>query len=340
MSQSEQHPELPPITVVVIGRNEGERLRRCLESVAKVNYPALLVDVIYIDSRSSDGSADLARSMGCETVVLDGPTTAARARNAGWTRAKADYVLFLDGDTILHPDFLLAALPPFEDTHLAGVGGNRRELDRKGSIYNAILDLDWDTPAGPKPNIGGDALVRVKALEAVGGFNADLIAGEEPEMSRRMRALGYTFLHIDAPMTLHDMDMHSFRQYWRRALRTGHAYAEISSIYARTPDPLWSRESQRNVIRGLFWTLIPVVCAALSLAFHSASFILGFLAIAALLIGRTVAKAMNKTPAWRERLAYAVHSHLQQVPILLGQLRFWLFGQGRRKTGLIEYKTS
>ena len=69
------------VGVVAIGRNEGERLRRCLQSLDPRAQP-----VVYVDSGSSDGSPKLARSMHVDGVDLDLdiPFTAARARNAGF----------------------------------------------------------------------------------------------------------------------------------------------------------------------------------------------------------------------------------------------------------------
>ena len=95
MEQDQAIQDLPLVAVVAIGRNEGERLRRCLESIQAMRYPLARLEIIYVDSRSTDGSVELARSMGVQTVVLDGPTTAARGRNAGWTLTAAPFVLFL-----------------------------------------------------------------------------------------------------------------------------------------------------------------------------------------------------------------------------------------------------
>jgi glycosyltransferase involved in cell wall biosynthesis len=65
--------------VVIIGRNEGDRLRRCLESVAGR-------DIVYVDSGSTDDSIATAERAGAEIARLDPATgfTAARARNAGF----------------------------------------------------------------------------------------------------------------------------------------------------------------------------------------------------------------------------------------------------------------
>jgi cellulose synthase/poly-beta-1,6-N-acetylglucosamine synthase-like glycosyltransferase len=329
-----------PVAVVVIGRNEGERLHACLTSVLAMDYPHDLLNILYVDSASTDNSVVLAQTLGVRTIVLDGPTTAARGRNAGWTRTTAPFVLFLDGDTQLDPAFVHNALPHFEDPSIAGVFGDRREMRTGDSIYNALFDLDWNTQPGFTLFFGGDALVRREALVDVDGYNESLIAGEEPEMCRRMRERDYRILHVAEPMTRHDLAMHSFAQYWHRSLRTGHAYAEISSLYSSTIDPLWSAESRRNVVRGVFWLVAPPACAVTAIALRSWLPIGLFAAGAVALGARTAARASGKTRSPRLLLAYALHSHLQQVPILFGQLRFWLQRRRGRRSAIIEYKTS
>lgn len=332
--------ELPRVGVIVIGRNEGERLRACLASVLAMNYPRDLLDILYVDSASTDNSVALAQNLGVRTIVLDDPTTAARGRNAGWTQTSAPFVLFLDGDTLLDPVFVRNNLDRFDDPSIAGVFGDRREMRTDDSIYNALFDLDWNTQPGFTLYFGGDALVRREALVDVDGYGERLIAGEEPDMCRRMRERGYRILHVAEPMTRHDLAMHSFTQYWRRSMRTGHAYAEISAIYSNTADPLWRAESQRNLARGLFWLLAPAGCAVTSVARRS-WLPIGLFAIGAVALGaRTALRASSKTRAPRLLLAYALHSHLQQVPIFFGQLGFWLQRRKGRRLGIIEYKTS
>jgi cellulose synthase/poly-beta-1,6-N-acetylglucosamine synthase-like glycosyltransferase len=340
LSTTTSFPEPLRVAVVVIGRNEGERLRACLTSVLAMDYPRDLLDIVYVDSGSTDNSVALAESLGVRTVVLDGPTTAARGRNAGWTRTTAPFVLFLDGDTLLHPEFIRNNIRCFEDPSIAGVFGDRREMRTGDSVYNALFDLDWNTQPGFTLYFGGDALVRREALEAVDGYNERLIAGEEPEMCRRMRERDYRILHVAEPMTRHDLAMHTFAQYWRRSLRTGHAYAEVSALYSNTTDPLWSAESRRNVLRGVFWLVAPPACAVTAIALRSWVPIGLFTAGAVALGARTAARASGKTHSPRLLLAYALHSHLQQVPILFGQLRFWVQRRRSGRSAIIEYKTS
>jgi cellulose synthase/poly-beta-1,6-N-acetylglucosamine synthase-like glycosyltransferase len=332
----------PRIAVVLIGRNEGERLRVCLESVLAMEYPRELLEVIYVDSASTDGSVGLARSMGVRTILLDGPTTAARGRNAGWTTTDAEFVLFLDGDTVLAPGFVASAIGHFNDSiytdKIAGVYGNRRESRTDESIYNAIFDLDWNAEPGFSRFFGGDALVRREALVEVGGYNPALIAGEEPDLCRRLRGLGYRILHVNEPMTQHDLAMHTLSQYWRRSVRTGYAYAEVSAMYEKTDDKLWLAESQSNVTRAVFWMIGPVLGALLSLAIWSVIPLAMFLLAGIGLIARTAVKARKRVKPLKLLAAYSLHSHLQQVPIFVGQLRFWIARRRGRGEAIIEYK--
>jgi GT2 family glycosyltransferase len=200
-------------------------------------------------------------------------------------------------------------------------------------LYNRLLDLDWIYAAGTTDYCGGDALMRRGYLQQVGGFDESLIAGEEPELCRRLRAHGYRIEHIDVPMTGHDLNMTRFRQYWLRAMRAGHAYAEISARFRSTSDRMWLEESKRNYRSAVFW-LVWFLVAALLVGFRSL-WAIPWLAILPLLAVRSAWKSRWKI-AGRPGLLllYGLHSHLQQIPICMGQLRY-LFN---RRSSLIEYK--
>jgi glycosyltransferase involved in cell wall biosynthesis len=327
------------LSVVVIGRNEGPRLDRCLQSVRAIRGWQGDVEVIYVDSGSTDDSRTRARSFGCRIVELHSERpSAALGRNAGWRAAVAPLVLFLDGDTILDPDFPLRAAAALADPGVAVVCGRRREIRPDASVFNRVLDLDWIGRAGLCDYCGGDALIRRSILEAVNAYDDSLIAGEEPDMCRRMRGLGHQILYLDCPMTGHDLAMHHWRQYWRRAVRTGHAYAEVSSRYADTPLPLWSAESRANAQRGIFWAAAWMFGIVVSVMWRSP---LPFAAVIALLCAmssRTAQKFTWKSSDRQTLFLYGLHSHLQQIPILIGQLSYYLDRRRGRRRRLIEYK--
>ncbi len=327
------------LSVVVIGRNEGERLRACLQSVLAMERAGFDMEVIYVDSRSTDHSVALATELGAVCISLtEGLTTAARGRNAGWRRATGEFVLFLDGDTLLEPRFVADTLPMFDQPDLAIVWGHRREWDWKGSVYNRALDLDWLHPTGWIEYCGGDSLFRRQALEQADGFDETLSAGEEPELSRRLTAMGWRIFHVDALMTRHDLAIRSFRSYWKRATRTGHAYSEVSERFEKTDKPFWTAELKRTRSRALVLLTAPVLMLLLALVLRSVWPIAIAAVFAALMIARTAWKARWRSDNRVTLLLYAVHSHLQQIPIYLGHVRYRRTRQRGQRVALVEYK--
>lgn len=331
--------QTPVLSVVVIGRNEGERLTRCLESVRAMTDPGGPVELIYVDSASTDGSPERAMALGARVITVQPERpSAALGRNAGWRVAQAPIVLFLDGDTLLHPHFVADSLPEFQNPQVAVVWGHRREINPDASLYNRVLDLDWIYPPGLSEFCGGDALMRRAVLVEVDGFDVTLIAGEEPELCRRLRARGGQILHVDRPMTGHDLAMTQWRQYWRRAVRAGHAYAEVAERFRGTDAPLWEREFRRNRIHGgvlILSLLLGIGGAVVAQSVMPLWLMLGFwLALAV----RTALKVGWKSRNPLTRLLYGVHSHLQQIPILIGQLGYDRDRRRGRQRGLIEYK--
>lgn len=334
--QTESRPSRPLVSVVVIGRNEGERLRRCLSSIGALQPRDFDLETLYVDSHSSDGSPQCASELGARVLELCAERpSAALGRNAGWRAARGEFVLFLDGDTELHPDFLPHALASMRDPQVAVVWGHRREARPEQSLYVRALDLDWIYPPGPSEFCGGDALMRRSLLAEVGGFDATLIAGEEPELCRRLRARGYRIEHIDQAMTRHDLAITSFRAYWKRAFRAGHAYAEVAARFAGSSDPLWQRDTRRNWLHG---SALLALLPSLALASLWPWLLIPLLTAGALLLQRSMHRCAWKTPDRRTRLLYAVHSHFQKLPILAGQLSYWLNQQRARHSRLIEYK--
>ena len=325
------------VGVVVIGRNEGERLRRCLQSLDPTQLP-----VVYVDSGSNDGSLELARSLGADVVALDlsTPFTAARARNEGLAcllqrRPDVDFVQFADGDCEVAAAWLEHATRFFVENPKAAVAcGRRRERHPEHSVYNRLCDIEWDTPVGPALACGGDALMRVEAFRQVGGFNPAIIAGEEPELCVRLRQQGWTIHRLDAEMTLHDAAMTSVRQWWRRQVRCGFAYALGAHLHGRPPERHYIRERQRLLLWGF---LFPIVLLAAAWPTWGLS-LLGFLAypIQALRIARTACRTRGRSR--RDALAFGIACTASKLPEFVGWCRFQLARLRGRTMTIIEYK--
>jgi glycosyltransferase involved in cell wall biosynthesis len=249
------------IAVVAIGRNEGDRLKRCLTSATQQAQT-----VVYVDSGSTDGSVAFAQSLGVRVVNLDmtRPFTAARARNEGFECVReiapdTRFVQFVDGDCEIAPGWLSQASAFLEaQSQVAAVCGRRRERHPQASVFNALCDLEWDTPVGQTKACGGDVLMRAAALAQVRGYNPSVIAGEEPELCIRLRAAGWTIWRLQAEMTLHDANILILKQWWTRAKRCGYAYALGKAMHGAPPERHWVKETRR----ALGWVVgLPVLAA-------------------------------------------------------------------------------
>jgi len=330
------------VGAVAIGRNEGERLHRCLRSLARCVQP-----VVYVDSGSRDQSVSFARGLGVAVVELpeDAPFTAGRARNAGLERLIAlepglEAVQFVDGDCELVDGWVERAVGVLaQQADVAVVCGRRRERFPEASTWNRLCDLEWDTPVGEAAACGGDALMRVKAVREVGGFAPDLIAGEEPELCVRLRRAGWKILRIDVEMSLHDAAMTRFSQWWRRMQRAGHAYAEGALRHGRSP----LRHDVRELASALVWgTIVPAAFVASTLLtpwWPPAGLVAAGLALAVADLYRRIAAHRRARGDDRHAAAlYARFTVLGKLPLAWGAIACGLSRLQGRRAALIEYK--
>jgi GT2 family glycosyltransferase len=324
--------------VVVIGRNEGKRLRRCLSSVAGSAQA-----VVYVDSGSTDGSVALASSLGVSVVELDMaiPFTAARARNAGFKQLEeadpaVELVQFVDGDCELFPGWLERAARAFhDDEHLGVAFGRLCERHPEASLYNRLCHLEWDTPVGEAKACGGNAMMRAAAFRQAGGFDPSLIAGEEPELCLRLRRDGWRIVRLDADMALHDAAMTRFGQWWKRSLRAGFAYAEGYARHGHTAEQYRARETRSNWVLGL---IAPVVALALAPFTWGLSLAL-LAAVYFLLFVRIILSQRRRGFSLGDAALYALFCVLGKFPQALGQLKCGINRLTGRSGRLIEYKS-
>jgi glycosyltransferase involved in cell wall biosynthesis len=303
--------------VVVIGRNEGERLARCLASV-----PSGVL--VYVDSGSTDGSVALARARRAEVVELDAatPFTAARARNAGFKRLlelepRLRYVQFLDGDCELDAAWLeTAARFLAENPRVAAVCGRLREKHPERTVYNLLCDIEWDAAPGEARTCGGIAMMRVAAFAAAQGYRADLVAGEEPELCARLRTAGWRIWRLDQEMAAHDAAISRFGQWWRRTLRAGYAFAQGAALHGAPPERLGVRESRSAWLWGCAIPLVTLAAAPWWGAWSAIVLLAYPLQVTRL--------ALRGARSPSENWWHALFLVLGKFPEVLGQLKFRL----------------
>lgn len=310
------------IGYVVIGRNEGDRLRLCLKSVLSQSER-----VVYADSRSTDGSDSLANNMGVQVVAVEGdPMTAARGRNTGYAALRrtwpdVELVQFIDGDCVLDPAWIATATAFLRNYPKAAVAcGRRREAHPNASFYNQVIDREWDTPIGQADASGGDALVRASAFDAVNGFRSEIVAGEEPDFCARLRAAGWQIWRLDAPMTEHDARILSLGQWMRRAMRSGFGYAQNRALYVR------------EMMSALAWGVgVPVIILLAALALREPLVLLLLPIVLAVQIARVALRGGSTAHAWK----YAALVMIAKVGEAIGVLRYFA---AARSTRAFEYK--
>jgi len=313
--------------IVVIGRNEGESLKKCLRSVVK--QKAL---VVYADSGSTDQSISLARDLGASVVVLEAslPFTAARGRNAGFARLvelapSIKYVQFIDGDCELVPGWLESGVQFFMKYRAhAAVCGRLRERHPGASIYNRLCDIEWNGPTGDIESCGGIFLIRASAFAEIGGMNSAIAAGEEPEMCLRLRKAGWRIARLDKEMALHDAALLRFAQWWQRVVRGGRGAVDV---YTRTGRQVFAPQVKRTRLWTIGWSFVLLFSFIANSILHGTQFatfpIFAVLALYPAQVIRIAVKMRTKCPGWREAVAYGVLMMLGKWAELQGQVCFY-----------------
>jgi GT2 family glycosyltransferase len=327
------------VAIVAIGRNEGERLKGCLESIVEEGRT-----VVYVDSGSKDGSVEYARSMGCHVVQLDEtrPVSAARARNEGFARVmrldpRVPFIQFLDGDCEFVNSWLDVGVTALTMQGEVGVVcGRVREVHPDASVYNKLCDLEWQQTPGIILTSGGRFMIRSDVFTEVGGFREEVIAAEDDEFCVRVRRLGWKIMMVNAEMARHDADMKHFSEWWLRAFRKGHACGHVAALHGKTDDRYFVDDCRRIWIWGLF---LPVTLLALApfTMWVTAAILLGLYFVQ---FDKIYLRGRNKGWARGDARTYAFFTVIAKFPMLEGLIAYhrrkWL---GHTPT-IIEFKRS
>lgn len=328
------------VAVVVIGRNEGARLDLCLVSTRGQR-------TVYVDSGSRDGSVERARAAGVEVVELDPADgfTAARGRNAGLERLIADpavaYVQMIDGDCTLDSGWIARGAEALDaDPGLGGVFGARREARPESSIYAWLLDVEWAVRPGPAQLFGGDVMLRADAVRRTGLYRPAMIAGEDNDYAMRLRAAGWRLLCLAEPMTTHDVSAMHFAGWWRRSVRAGHAFAELSQLHTRSPLHDFARSRFRILLWGGAVPLAALAGLLLAMAADRRwiALSIGALLLVAAQLVRVALRTSRQHPP-RRAFALALFLGIGKYAEMTGLIRFHLDRWFGRRSRLIEYRT-
>ena len=325
---------------VIIGRNEGERLKRCLESIQGEG------PIVYVDSGSNDGSAVVARSLGAYVVNLDMgiPFTAARARNVGFEKlidlqSGLKYVHFIDGDCEIVGGWIQHAIGILEQRHeVAAISGRVREKSPHASIYNRLADLEWERLTGDVESCMGCAIMRISSYQHVGGFNSEVGAGEVHELCARLRGKEYKIVQVPDTMAMHDMAMLQFAQWWNRTARSGYASWDV---YERTGLESAKADLDSSRLWGIGWPMLLIVLGMG--AFFVPWWISAPAIFAALMIGpiqaiRIALMLQERGMAFVDAWAYGALALMGNFAALRGQWLYMVDRENKQASRLMETK--
>ena len=192
------------LSVVVIGRDEGESLAACLRS-AQDALTRMPHELIYVDSGSRDDSLAVARAAGarCFRLRTDAPT-AGLGRRVGAREARGAFLLFLDGDMRLEPGFAETALAVLEAEGLDGAVGIRHDVyERGGAAVDENPNYYRCERRREAREFGGAILLRAATLARAGGWAADVSSCEEAELHARLLKCGARIAELPTPMIRH-----------------------------------------------------------------------------------------------------------------------------------------
>lgn len=328
--------------IVVIGRNEGERLRRCLESSLSESPR-----VIYVDSGSTDHSTLIAHELGADVVDLDMTKKfcAARARNVGYEKLRkifpdCEFVQFIDGDCEFCHGWLKNAVDAFmQKPDVAIVAGNLSEKDPSYSIYNRLAELEWNFDGcGEVNSVGGIFMIRRSSFDMVSGFDSSVAAGEEPELCNRLTENGWKIIRLASDMAIHDLAMTNFRQWWIRQVRGGYGGLDVAQRFGLKS---FVRNSQRARIWGL-WLLLSLLLTVFLLFADFPENLkapgLIFIGLWPLQLIRIAFRTWRKGESVSTAVLYAWFTMVSFWPQMIGQLYYQVDKVKHRSHRLIEYK--
>ncbi|MCQ9206661.1 MAG: glycosyltransferase [Omnitrophica bacterium] len=309
-----------PISCVVIGINSERTIAVCLESIKKSTY-SNIVEIIYVDGGSKDQSVTIAKGInGIKVIELNLHTpTPGKERNVGWQVARGEWIHFFDSDIVIDKNWFLEAVRYVEERTGAIFGWLKEAYPRK-NFFHFVINLDWTNPGNKGNLFGGNVLVRRSVLEEIGGYNEDLIAGEDLELSARIHYYGWYTVGVNMIMCYHDINMRGLMQYFKRAFRAGYGFAEAGTKMLKIGEKVW---------------FLKTICISIKVMFIL--FLLGVTVLTEFKISGLLALVMIffpliKIPYFRKKfkinfkdaLIYAIHSSIVLYPQFCAIVVFFL----------------
>jgi GT2 family glycosyltransferase len=192
----------PLVSIIIVNYNGKDLLKDCLESIKKIDYTNY--EIILVDNNSSDDSMEFVKEnyLNIQIIKLDSNFGFAYPNNIGAKKARGKFLLFLNNDTIVEPNFLTELLKPFAlDPKIAICQSlllkPNGDVDSSGDFIDSIgvTFSSHEKPAEIKEIFSAKAasmLMKKDIFEKLEGFDEKFFASfEDVDIGWRARILGY-----------------------------------------------------------------------------------------------------------------------------------------------------
>jgi cellulose synthase/poly-beta-1,6-N-acetylglucosamine synthase-like glycosyltransferase len=261
---------LPTVDVVLAVRNEARRIGESIESLLAQDYPQALVKIFVADNGSDDETVEVAGRYPV-TVVRESKPGSAAARNNAIRSSKADLIAFFDGHCIANKRWINSMCARFEDLR---VGGAQARIENAATDPRVIAYLEnsgmnsydhvvEDTVYG-RHNVypwilSGNCMYRRDVVERVGGFDEELPACEDVDLSWKVVLSGYLLVNCPEASVVHWND-DDWQKFVKKSWRQGRGSAVLAKRYlphgarnAFQPSMIWHEGRDRSLVALKYW---------------------------------------------------------------------------------------
>ena len=204
----------PKVSIIIVNYNGKELLQKCLDSLLKVNYNNF--EIILVDNNSTDGSVEFITKNYPSLIIikLDSNKGFAEPNNVAAKISKGKYLLFLNNDTVVTPNFISEMVKVMEtDKKIAicqslllkpdgSVDSSGDFIDHLGVVYNSKTKIDEIREVSSAK--GASMLVRSDIFKKLGGFDQKFfVTFEDVDLCWRSWILGYRVLIIPTSIVYH-----------------------------------------------------------------------------------------------------------------------------------------